>query len=140
VSPLKPGDPDWGWEFHLEDFVIARLADERGAAERLADPGERAAALVRNDALRLLAALHTIYVEQEDWGGKNWARCYSCEVGHGVPCSTLCNLAMLWAGHPAAPWPLEMSPRSEQTDLLAAGSWRRLNWPHTVPPNPRGRP
>ncbi len=87
---LRPGGPDWGWEFACERFVFARLDEERAAATTDARRGQV-------DALRMMAAWHSCYVNED---GESWARCFTCEAANGFPCTTLCCLAMLWKTHP----------------------------------------
>lgn len=91
------GDPNWLWEFRAEDFVHARLDEEKAAAEALADDAERELALNRVHCLRLIAGEHSIYVDHD---GRNHCRCITCEPTHGVPCTTMCRLARMWRHHP----------------------------------------
>lgn len=95
-SHLTRGHPEWGWEFHCEDFVFARLDEEHAEAEALAG-ADRQAALNRVSSLRRAAAWHSAYVDGE---GLSWARCYTCEPSHGFPCTTMRNLASVWQAHP----------------------------------------
>ncbi|MGP4027130.1 hypothetical protein [Actinomadura sp. 3N407] len=93
---LREGDPDWGWEFRCEDFIFARLDAARAAAETL-DGDARQAEHGRISSLRRIAAWHSTYVDRE---GHSHARCFTCEPGHGFPCTTMRNLAGLWRSHP----------------------------------------
>lgn len=93
---LLPGDPDWGWEFVCEDFVFARLTEMRDAAQEL--PADaRQAELDRVRSLWRIAGWHSTYVDDQ---GRSHARCFTCEPGHGFPCTTMRNLAGLWRSHP----------------------------------------
>ncbi|WP_143220889.1 hypothetical protein [Actinomadura sp. CNU-125] len=93
---LREGDPDWGWEFRCEDFIFARLDEDRASADKL-DSAARQAERDRIGSLRRIAGWHSTYVDQE---GRSHARCFTCEPSHGFPCTTLRNLAGLWRAHP----------------------------------------
>jgi hypothetical protein len=92
-----PRDPDFLWEFRCEDFVHARLDNDKTAAEQLPDPEAREDALDRVYSLRLLAGEHSMYV---DIDGQSAGRCITCPASHGVPCTTMCRLARMWRRHP----------------------------------------
>jgi hypothetical protein len=127
----KPDDPAYLWEFRAEDFVHARLDEDKAAAEARPEGDEREAELDRILTLRLIAGEHSIYV---DGDGRNHARCYTCEPAYGLPCSTMCRLTRLWRHHPdyVADWnrsldnPRYQTPgtdRSVRTALL--GGFRK---------------
>lgn len=92
-----PDDPAWRWEFHCEDFVYARLAEQNATAETLPPGPERESALHHVDTLYLLASEHNIWVDAR---GQSAARCLSCPATSGVPCTTMRALARLWPEHP----------------------------------------
>jgi hypothetical protein len=123
-----PGEDNWGWEFRIEDFVYARICDDEATAAGLPDTA-RTATLNYLGGLRRVLAEHSIYVS----GTRSWGRCYTCEPASGVPCVTIIGVARIWATHPDAPTWLADRSRPAITDLLAAGTYRRLNWPQTVP-------
>jgi len=85
------------WEFRAEDFVFARLDDEHAATQAMASDADRDAALHWIDCLRLVAAMHCIYVDRD---GKDWCRCFTCHPSCGVPCVTILRLARIWRDHP----------------------------------------
>lgn len=122
---LDRDDPDWGWEFVLEEFVLERLREDEDAAGQLPEP-EREAALVRVRALRRILAAHAIYIGSDK---KNWCRCYTCEPVHGVPCLTLRALATTWVTHPDLPYEPENLVSRNDDELVAAGTYRRLHAP-----------
>jgi len=113
-------DPRWGWEFTVENFVFARLDDDRAAADTLTDQADREHAHARIAALRHLAALHSIYVGAD---GENWCRCFSCEPGSGVPCATIRLLAQQWSQHPDLPDAATGPVISSLDDVAAAGGF-----------------
>lgn len=94
-----PDDPDWRWEFRVEDFVYARLAEAQTAAEQL-PPGSRTRnnELNRIDSLYLIAKQHNIWIDAR---GQSAARCITCTpAASGVPCYSIRGLARLWSTHP----------------------------------------
>ncbi|GGM27822.1 hypothetical protein GCM10011608_10770 [Micromonospora sonchi] len=144
-------DPSWGWEFVVEDFVYARLAEEDATASRLPDGTDRDAAVARVAALRELLAEHSIYVTPPDSperassreveeqyglrsmaGGVSAGRCYTCEAVCGVPCVTVTALARIWVGHPDFPAAHRDHRNRSNAEVVAAGTFRRLHWPETV--------
>jgi hypothetical protein len=92
---LEEGNPDWGWEFVAEDFVFARLREEREAAETL-PAAERSAVLNRVEGLWSIACWHSAYLDSD---GKSRGRCFTCDLTNGFPCSTMCGLAKIWRNH-----------------------------------------
>lgn len=93
-----PDDPAWRWEFRVEDFVYARLADDQTAAEALPEGPARDLALNRIDSLYLIASQHNIWVNLR---GQSAGRCQTCRPSDGgVPCYTIRGLARLWRTHP----------------------------------------
>jgi len=120
-------DPNWGWEFHTEDFVFARLEEDAEAAQELPD-SVRSHALAINAGMRGILAEHSIYVRDDQSAG----RCYTCSPIHGVPCTTLLALARIWRSHPDAPQWLAQDGNHPDPDVVRAGTWRRLTWPQTV--------
>jgi hypothetical protein len=94
----SPDDPAWRWEFRVEDFVYARLAEAQTAAEAM-PPGEaREAELNRIDSLYLIANQHNIWIDAR---GRSSASCITCTpAAGGVPCYTIRGLARLWRTHP----------------------------------------
>lgn len=117
---LREGDPNWGWEFHCEDFVFARLDEMQAAAEDL-DGAARQAMLDQVESLRRIAAWHSTYVDD---AGHSHARCFSCEPSHGFPCTTMRNLANIWRRHPdyVAGWADE---GSFLADVIESQGFRR---------------
>jgi hypothetical protein len=118
---LQEGDPDWGWEFRCEDFVFARLDQERVAAEALTGDA-RQAALDRVESLRRIAAWHSTYVDRE---GRSAARCFTCEPGHGFPCATMRDLAAIWRTHPDYLPGWAGTGDSFLADVIREGGFRR---------------
>lgn len=121
------------WEFRAEDFVFARLDDEHAATQAMASDVDRDAALHWIDCLRLVAAMHCIYV---DGDGKNWCRCFTCGPEHGVPCVTILRLARIWRDHPdyQPGWNYSAdhdhgTTRAARSDVerARAGGFRKLN-------------
>lgn len=93
-----PDDPNWRWEFHCEDFVYARLAEDHDSANQMPPGPERDQALGQIDSLYLIASEHNIYVDAR---GQSAGRCITCSpAGGGVPCLTITGLARLWRDHP----------------------------------------
>lgn len=116
---LLEGDPDWGWEFAAEDFVFARLDEDKREAEKL-DGDAHAAALGKVESLRRIAAWHSCYVDAE---GRSHARCFTCDPVHGFPCTTMRNLASLWRPHPGfrSGW---LDDGDFLSGVIAAGGFR----------------
>lgn len=150
-------DPNWGWEFVVEDFVYARLTEEQAAADRMPAGPEREGSLARVAALRELLAEHSIYVTppdtpeqarlravEESYGlrtmaaGVSAGRCYTCSPTSGVPCVTVTALARIWIGHPDFPASWRDHGNRSNGDVVAAGTFRRLHWPETVALAPHG--
>ena len=93
-----PDDPAWRWEFRVEDFVYARLAEAQTAADALPTGPGRDAELNRIDSLYLIASEHNIWVDAR---GQSAGRCITCTIsGSGVPCLTMTGLARMWRQHP----------------------------------------
>ena len=92
-----PDDPAWRWEFRVEDFVYARLAEQQTAAEALNEGPVRNFALNQVDSLYLIASQHNIHVTLR---GQSAGRCITCLPSDGgVPCYTIRGLARLWRDH-----------------------------------------
>ncbi len=144
-------DPNWGWEFRVEDFVYARLNEDQEVAYRLPEGPDRHAAIARVAALRELLAEHSIYVTPPDTparaelraaegcygihtmpGGTSAGRCYTCEATSGVPCVTVTALARIWVDHPDFPASHRDHHNRGNADVVAAGTFRRLHWPETI--------
>lgn len=144
-------DPNWGWEFRVEDFVYARLCDDQNAAEHLPASADREAALNRVAALREALAEHSIYVTPPDTpeqaesrafreslgihtqaAGTSAGRCYTCPSISGVPCATVMALARIWIGHPDFPHDYQRNRSRGDRQVVEAGTFRRLHWPHTI--------
>ncbi|KIF66259.1 hypothetical protein HY68_36750 [Streptomyces sp. AcH 505] len=94
---LTSDDPDFGWEFHAEDFVYARLTEELADAEALPAGPSREEAMNRVLSLRLAVSLHATHVGRN---GMNWVRCYTCHGSSGFPCSTMRFFTRMWRHHP----------------------------------------
>lgn len=93
-----PDDPNWRWEFRVEDFVYARLTEAQQAAETMPPGPARDAELHRIDSLYLIASQHNIWVDAR---GRSAASCITCTpAAGGVPCYTIRGLARLWNTHP----------------------------------------
>lgn len=144
-------DPNWGWEFMVEDFVYARLTEDQVTASRLPEGPDRKAAVARVAALREVLAEHSIYVTPPDTpeharsreveeqyglrtmpGGASAGRCYTCDAACGVPCVTVTALARVWVDHPDFPAAHRDHRNRGNADVVAAGTFRRLHWPETV--------
>lgn len=136
-------DPNWGWEFVAEDFVYARLTEDQAAAQQLHPGPARDAAFAQNTALRELLAEHSIYVTAPDRdpalervsgipAGTSTGRCYTCEPSSGAPCVTVAALARIWIHHPDFPEAYRTHGNRGNRDVVAAGTFRRLHWPHTI--------
>jgi hypothetical protein len=116
---LHKGDPDWGWEFRAEDFVLARLDQERAAADELTG-ADLEAVHNRVASLKRIVAWHSTYVDRD---GRSHARCFTCEPSHGFPCTTMRNLASIWRDHPdfVSAW---LDEGTFLADVFAAGTFR----------------
>lgn len=93
-----PDDPNWRWEFRVEDFVYARLAEAQTTAEAMPPGPERDFALNGVDSLYLIANQHNIWIDAR---GRSSGSCITCTpAAGGVPCYTIRGLARLWRQHP----------------------------------------